>query len=140
MISFIFALFLNKVAMIGLPLILLGVAVLLFIRGMTHIAMVVGIVAGGLFAGGLVYQEGVKACETRVAKAVAEEKARQARVNAEAVAESTAIANDLRERVRQLEQQRMRDDEAADNDAGANSCGLGADSMRRLQTIGPRRR
>lgn len=71
MLSFILTVLLSKVAIVAVPVALAGLAVFLFVRGFVSYAIVAACVAGGWLATGLIYQEGVSACEARVAREVA---------------------------------------------------------------------
>lgn len=84
--------------------------------------------------------EAVRHERAAVAAAVAVEKQRQADANAAAMAFGEAVVADLQARNADLARQITELNDAADADPTASNCGLGADSMRRLQGIGPSRR
>lgn len=136
MISFILSLLLNKVSAIGIPLILCAVALFLALRGLIHIAIVIAMVAGGVFAAGTLYQEGVKACEAHTAREIAKVETRLAASRAEAEAFQDKLVAGLLAKNGDLERQKTELEHAADADPAAADCGIGPDSVQRLNSIG----
>lgn len=138
MISFILQILLSKVAMIGLPLLLGGAAVYLFLIGFTRIAFVVGIVAGGLFAGGIVYQEGVSACEKRIERQVnAEVQRRLTTINA-ALQGAIADASEAKDELAALQAIKDRLDAAIAAAPPVTACLATPEEEKELEPLIPR--
>jgi hypothetical protein len=72
MIAFLLTLLLSKALTIAVPVALLTVGGFLLRQKLTHLALTAALVAAGWLVTGLVYQEGVAACEASTAAKVAQ--------------------------------------------------------------------
>lgn len=94
MIGLLLSFFLSKIGVIAGPTILLAIAgYLAFIR-LEKLAWPLVVAAGLWFASGVVFQEGVAACESRVARLVEQQRQDIAKLSAEMTAKIDAAEAD----------------------------------------------
>lgn len=82
-------------------------------------------------------RDATKALELKIERALAAERARIQEANDKTVSEFGRIAGALTTQTEAIQKRLEENDEEARKDPAANSCGIGADSVRRLNRIGP---
>jgi hypothetical protein len=134
-LTFLLGLVLSTVGMIGGPVLLCVCGAWLFWRGFTHLALVAVIAAGVWISGGLLYQQGVAACEARTKVAYEAGLADQKAANDAAdafqrgyIAGTLALQRDITTTIKENE------DEAAADPAAAD-CGMSLDGVRRYEKL-----
>lgn len=120
---------------IGVITIALGVgAILAFMRGWSHVALGLAIIAGAHFYSGTLYQMGEAACQKRVQAAIKEEQDRQAGVTAAAVAASEARA-DAAESIAAEKEEEIAAYISEIEKLSDSACVLNPDDVTRLRSI-----
>lgn len=135
MLAFLFSVLLSKVATFAIPGFLAGLAILLFVRGRIQWATLAACAAAGWLAVGIIYQEGVAACERRVAEIAAATISRVDAANAEQEAYQRGLVAGLIAGEHELTALIKDNDHEASLDADAGGCGMSLGGVLRYEKI-----